>query len=50
MTKEEALKSLQYFQKWRLGANTPQPEPKVITAALKVAINELKKQLKTKKP
>ena len=43
MTLQEAIKELEYFQKWRKGADIPQPTPKKISEALDIAINLLKK-------
>jgi len=42
MNLEEAVKTLQYYQRWRLGAELDQPNPKDITEAIDVAINILK--------
>ena len=45
MTLKEALKELRNYQKWRLGADIPQPDPKKVTEAIDIAIN-LMKQMK----
>ena len=45
MTLKEAIKELEYYQKWRKGADMPQPEPKKVSEALDIAIN-LMKQMK----
>lgn len=45
MTLKEAIKELEYYQKWRKGADLPQPEPKKVGEALDIAIN-LMKQMK----
>lgn len=42
MTLKEAIKELEYYQKWRKGADMPQPEPKKIGESLDIAINILK--------
>ena len=42
MTLKEAIKELEYYQKWRKGADMPQPEPKKVSEALDIAINILK--------
>lgn len=41
MNNKEALEILKHFQKWRLGSDCKQPDPKLITIALKVAIKLL---------
>jgi hypothetical protein len=40
MTKEEAIATVKYFQKWRTDktSNTPQPDPKRVTVALNVLL------------
>ena len=42
MTLQEAIQTLEYYNKWRLGAELDQPNPKEITDALEIAINLLK--------
>ena len=42
MTLQEAIQTLEYYNKWRLGAELDQPSPKEITDALEIAINLLK--------
>ena len=42
MNLQEAIKNLEYYNKWRLGAELDQPNPKEITEALEIAINLLK--------
>ena len=42
MTLKEAIKELEYYQKWRKGADMPQPEPKKVSEVLDIAINILK--------
>ena len=42
MTLQEALKHLEYYQKWRKGADIKQPDPKKIGESLDIAINILK--------
>ena len=43
MTLQEAIKELEYFQKWRKGADIEQPSPRRVSEALDIAINLLKK-------
>lgn len=43
MTLQEAIKELEYFQKWRKGADIEQPSPRRVSEALDAAINLLKK-------
>lgn len=43
MTKEEALKILIEYNKWRRGAETPMLDPKIIGQAIDVAIECLTK-------
>lgn len=42
MNLQEAIKTLEYYNKWRLGAELDQPNPKEITESLEIAINLLK--------
>lgn len=42
MTLPQAIEQLENYNKWRLGADIPQPNPKEITEALEIAINILK--------
>jgi len=42
MNLEQAIKTLEHYQKWRLGADLDQPKPKDITEAIDIAINILK--------
>lgn len=42
MTLKEAIKELEYYQKWRRGADIKQPDPKKIGEVLDIAINILK--------
>lgn len=42
MNLQEAIKTLEYYNKWRLGAELDQPNPKEITEVLEIAINLLK--------
>lgn len=42
MTLQEAIKELEYYQQWRMGADIKQPQPKKVTEALKIAINLMK--------
>lgn len=43
MSKKEALEILIEYQKWRRGADMPQPSPRIVGEALDVAIEELKR-------
>lgn len=45
MTEAEALKLLKNFQRWRNGANIPQPYPGQVGEALNIAIKCLTKQV-----
>ena len=45
MTLQEAIKILEEYNKWRRGAEIPQPNPKLIGEAIDIAIHQLK-QLK----
>lgn len=45
MTLSEAIKTLEDYNSWRLGAETEMIHPKIITEAIEIAINILK-QLK----
>ena len=40
---KEAIKILENHQKWRLGKNEIMCEPKKITKAIEIIINEIKK-------
>ncbi len=42
MTLDEAIKELEYYQKWRKGADIPQPQPKRVSEAIDIAINRMK--------
>lgn len=42
MTLKEAIKELDNYQKWRKGADTKQPNPKIISEAIDIAINLMK--------
>lgn len=42
MTLQEAIKILEEYNKWRRGAEIPQPNPKLIGEAIDIAINQLK--------
>jgi len=43
MKTPEAIKILRYFNRWRKGAEIPQPDPKEITEAIDFAIRKLEK-------
>lgn len=47
MTPAEALEVLVKYQRWRRGANMPQPYPGIVGLALDVAIECLTKQVET---
>lgn len=47
MTQEKALEILVKYQKWRRGADIPQPYPGIVGEALDVAIECLTKQIET---
>lgn len=42
MTTQDAIKVLVEYNKWRMGADTKMPDPKVISEAIEIAIKELK--------
>lgn len=42
MTLEEAVKILEYYNKWRQGYITPMPNPIEITQAIKIILKHLK--------
>lgn len=44
MDLKTAIEILEYYQEWRLGKDCEQPNPKLITKALQVVLNEVKKQ------
>lgn len=44
----QAVVIIENYNDWRLGANVPQPEPSVITKALKVLIATAKTVIKQK--
>ena len=44
MTLPEAITIIENYQAWRLGAETEMIDPKVITQAIDVILNEVKKQ------
>ena len=48
MTLKEAIKELEYYQKWRIGADIPQPKPKDITESIDIAIHIMKQLTNTK--
>ena len=46
MTEEEAIGILNYYNKWRMGAEIPMKQPEVITEAIDTIINAYKKRTK----
>lgn len=46
MTEKEALKVLNYYQKWRRGAKIPMPSPEQSGKAIDVALKALRKSVK----
>ena len=44
MTLHEAIAILEEYQAWRLGAETEMINPKVLTQAIDLILNEVKKQ------
>jgi hypothetical protein len=48
MTEEEAIGILNYYNKWRMGAEIPMKQPEVITEAINIIIYEYYKKTKTK--
>jgi hypothetical protein len=44
MTEKEAIIILTYYNDWRMGAEIPMKQPKVITKAIETIINAYKKR------
>lgn len=44
MTLKDAIKELEYYQEWRMGADIKQPAPRQITKAIEMAIYLMKEQ------
>ena len=44
MTEKEAIMTLSYFNKWRKGADIPQPHPKEISVAIDTIIKLYKQR------
>ena len=42
MTLQQAISTLEYYQRWRKGADIPQPNPKEISEAIDISINLMK--------
>ena len=38
MTLQQAIKHLKYYQKWRRGADIPQPDPKIVGEAIDIIL------------
>jgi len=43
MTLTEAIATIEYYQSWRLGADTEMIHPKILTKALNIVLDEAKK-------
>jgi len=43
MTLIEAIATIEYYQSWRLGADTEMIHPKILTKALNIVLEEAKK-------
>ena len=43
MTLLEAIATIEYYQSWRMGADTGMVHPKVLTKALNIVLDEAKK-------
>jgi len=43
MTLTEAIATIEYYQSWRLGADTKMIHPKILTKALNIVLDEAKK-------
>lgn len=43
MTLIEAIATIEYYQSWRMGADTGMVHPKVLTKALNIVLDEAKK-------
>ena len=48
-TTEEAIKGLTHYNSWRLGGDSPMPDPKDITAWINTAIQALKDMQKPRR-
>lgn len=46
MTEEQAIGILNYYNKWRMGAEIPMKEPEEITEAINAIVNAYKKRTK----
>lgn len=44
MTLPEAIKIIEHYQKWRLGADIEMIHPKILTQALDLILDEVKKK------
>lgn len=47
MTLSEAITILEHHQKWRLGADLEMVHPKILTQALDLILEEVKKNIET---
>ena len=45
MTLSEAIKTVEHYQKWRVGADIEMIHPKILTKALDLILKEVKKKL-----
>lgn len=45
MTLLEAIATIEYYQSWRLGADTEMIHPKILTKALNIVLDEAKKSV-----
>ena len=45
MTLIEAIATIEYYQSWRLGADTEMIHPKILTKALNIVLEEAKKSV-----
>ena len=43
MTLPEAIATIEYYQSWRMGADTGMIHPKILTNALNIVLGEAKK-------
>jgi hypothetical protein len=44
MNLAEAIKTIEHYQKWRLGADIEMIHPKILTQALNLILDEVKKK------
>ena len=45
MTLPEAIATIEYYQSWRMGADTKIIHPKILTKALNIVLDKAKKEI-----